>query len=283
MKVSVVIPTYNRVDLLKKAIDSVAAQTYRDFEIIVVDDGEDSPEEMLAAFSNLSITYHKNEKKLGGGGSRNKGVSLAAHDVIAFLDDDDSWVPEKLEKQVAALREHKEALFCFCAVLNVFPDKEERTHVVEGLSDVHLLSLRRFKGFLTSGLVVYKDVFERIGGFDATFPSHQEAELMIRLSREGKGVGIDEPLVRMNLAHGRDHIGGNIERRIKGREMLLKKHEGVYKEHKDIYALQWYRLSFLYRDAKKSVVAASCLLHAWRFSLNPYYLIRCIVMLVFKR
>jgi len=276
MKVSVVIPTCNRVDLLEKAVASVAAQTFQDFEVIIVNDGEDSLEGVLEKFSNLSITYHKNKENLGGGGSRNKGVLLANYPIIAFLDDDDTWVPEKLEKQVAALKKNLEAKFCFCAVLNVFPDREERTHVTEGLSDVHLLALRRFKGFLTSGLVVYKDVFEQVSGFDEAFPSHQEAELMIRLSKEVSGVGIDEPLVRMNLAHGKDHIGGNIERRIRGREMLLAKHVDTYREHKDIYALQWYRFFFLYRNAGKNDMAASCLLRAYKTHADPQYMLRYI-------
>lgn len=283
MNVSVVIPTCNRADLLERAIKSVAEQTYKNFEIIVVDDGEESPKKVLENFSDLQILYHKNEKKLGGGGSRNMGVSLAKHSVIAFLDDDDTWKKNKLEKQVAALVENKEAVFCFCAVLNVFPNKEERTHVVDGLSDVHLLSLQRFKGFLTSGLVVHKDVFEKIGGFDAVFPSHQEAELMIRLSQEGLGFGIDEPLVRMNLAHGKDHIGGNIERRITGREMLLKKHEDTYMKHRSIYALQWYRFFFLYRDAGKKDLAASSLVRAYKMHKNFKYALRYAVFKITGR
>jgi len=283
MNVSVVIPTCNRPKLLKEALSSVFEQTYKNFEIVIVDDGEDSPEQVLKEFDTSRITYIKNKEKQGGAGSRNIGVENSKYDPIAFLDDDDTWVPEKLEKQINALIENKEAQFCFCAVLNIFPDKEERTYVPQGLKDVHELALRRFKGFLTSGLVVHKKAFKEIGGFDSSFPSHQEAELMIRLSKNHLGFGIDEPLVRMNLAHGGEHIGGNINRRIEGREKLLEKHKETFLQHSEIHALQQYRFFFLYRSAKQYKEAKRALLKAWKIHSKPLYLLRYIAFIVLRR
>jgi len=103
-KVSVVIPTCNRPDLLPRAIKSVLAQTYQDFEIIVVDDGrEKSSENVVAGIGDARLKYIKQTDKKGGSAARNTGIKAAAGDFIAFLDDDDEWLPEKLDKQVRGL------------------------------------------------------------------------------------------------------------------------------------------------------------------------------------
>lgn len=280
--VSVVIPTYNRPELLVLAVQSVLAQTFQNFEIIIVDDGE-SVETVVQEIKDPRITYIKNPKSLGGAGARNRGASLAHGTLIAFLDDDDLWVPEKLCIQVALLKQHPETGFCFCAVKNVYSDHEEDTHVPTGVHDLKQLSLTRFKGFLTSGLVVRKALFECVGGFDASFPSHQEAELMIRLAHASSGVGVDEVLVHMNLSHGGDRIGGNIQRRIKGREMILEKHATLFAQYPKIQALQYYRFFFLYRDGNKKNKARSTLLRAWTLHKNPLYLFRYGIFVIVGR
>src|SRR4030042_587586 len=99
-KVSVIITTYNRVHFVCEAIDSVLNQTFKDFEIIVVDDGStDNTKEALKRYSkNIFYIYQSNK---GRSQARNTGLKVAKGDYIAFLDDDDIWVPHKLEKQVA--------------------------------------------------------------------------------------------------------------------------------------------------------------------------------------
>src|SRR5680860_243609 len=95
---TVVIPTYRRDDFLRDAISSVLAQTFPDYEIIVVDDAPDSSTaSVVAAFGDPRITYLKNSRSKGGAGTRNTGAALARGAWIAFLDDDDTWLPQKLE------------------------------------------------------------------------------------------------------------------------------------------------------------------------------------------
>src|SRR5262249_34375929 len=103
-QVSVIIPTHNRAKSLQAAITSVLNQTYRDFEIIVVDDAsKDNTEHVVRRFRDERIKYIRCAVNKGEAGARNKGVKASAADYIAFLDDDDEWLPRKLELQVALM------------------------------------------------------------------------------------------------------------------------------------------------------------------------------------
>jgi glycosyltransferase involved in cell wall biosynthesis len=92
-KVSVIIITYNRADLLSRAINSVLFQDYQDFELLIIDDAStDNTSEIVRAFNDNRIKYYLNEKNLGIAKSRNKGISLAVGEYIAMLDSDDYWI-----------------------------------------------------------------------------------------------------------------------------------------------------------------------------------------------
>jgi glycosyltransferase involved in cell wall biosynthesis len=100
-KVSVIIPTYNRAGLLKRAIQSVLNQIYQDFEIIIVDDAStDNTENVIESFKEHRIRYIKHESNKGAAVARNTGIKFANENYIAFQDSDDEWLPEKLEKQM---------------------------------------------------------------------------------------------------------------------------------------------------------------------------------------
>jgi len=101
MLVSVIIPTYNRKALLDIAINSVLNQTYQNFEIIIVDDNSnDGTDNYINKINHDNIQYIKNKETMYAPKSRNIGISHSKGDLIAFLDDDDEWYPDKLEKQV---------------------------------------------------------------------------------------------------------------------------------------------------------------------------------------
>src|SRR5262245_48882666 len=103
-KISVIIPTHDRAHFLPGAIFSVLNQTFQDFEIIVVDDASnDNTSEVVAAFNDERIRLLRHETNKGGSAARNTGILNAQCDYIAFLDDDDEWLPDKLAKQVNIL------------------------------------------------------------------------------------------------------------------------------------------------------------------------------------
>src|SRR4029079_19216092 len=101
---SVIIPTFNRADCIGAAVSSVLNQTFQDFEIFVVDDGShDNTQEVVCGFNYSRIKYQSQKKNTGCAGSRNIAVRSSNANYIAFLDDDDEWLPEKLQKQVSFL------------------------------------------------------------------------------------------------------------------------------------------------------------------------------------
>ena len=166
--VSVVVPTCDRPDLLRLAVESVRRQTYRDFELIVEDD---------------------TQTRRGGSATRNLGAARAAGRWLAFLDDDDTWHPDKLTRQMAVLANASPLVgFGFSATTNVRDDGERTTRVPAGQHNFLPRALERFDGFLTSSLVIRKEAFEFVGGFDPTFPSHQEPDLVIRLCTRYQGI-----------------------------------------------------------------------------------------------
>lgn len=271
-KVSIVIPTCNRPELLARAIHSVLAQTYRDFEIIVVDDGmKERAENVVAGFGDSRICYFKNETSLGGGGTRNRGIAASRGEYVAFLDDDDEWLPEKLLVQMEQFtKTGADVGFCFTAARMEADDGVEITMVKGGVNDLSALALLRFKGFLTTTLIVKRAVFDDVGLFDASLPSHQEAELIIRITRKYKGLGINRPLVVMNV-HAHEHIGGDLTRRIRGKELVLEKHVALYAKYPSALAKQYFWLALWCRNARDTVKARTYFWKAFRLSGNPRY------------
>jgi len=251
-KVSVVIPTFNRSEFLNHAIQSVLDQTFQDFEIIVVDDGDISSAPVVEKFSDSRITYIQHQTpRRGGSAARNTGIKVASAPLVAFLDDDDTWVPEKLQLQYDALRDSDSNVgFCFSGIKKLELSGISKTSVEEGLSDLHITALTRFKGYMTSTLLIKKNVFDVIGFFDEHLPSHQEAELVLRMSQQFKGIGLNKPLATINmLPH--EHVGGDIERRIKGRELLLQKHAELFSRYPQKLAKHYFWIGLWYRDIKK--------------------------------
>ena len=265
-KVSVVIPTCTRPHLIKRTVDSVLKQTFQDFEIIIVDDGlKERAEEVVKNIKDERIKYIQHEVNKGGGAARNTGIKATQGDYIAFLDDDDEWAPDKLEKQINLFEKtDKDVGFCYTAVNNIYDEKFEKSNVPDGTGDYHDLTLKSFKKFLTVTLLIKKEVFGIVGVFDEKLPSHQEAELMIRVTEKYKGVGINEPLVNVNMKSGYEQIGKNISRRIGGEILVLEKHLQKYKTRKKYLAKHYFQIGLWYRDSNDDANARKYFLMAWR-------------------
>lgn len=281
-KVSIVLPTCDRPELLARALDSVAQQTFEDYEVVVVDDGREPHAADVVARrkdDRIRVCRHTPGRQ-GGSAARNTGIKNSSAQLIAFLDDDDAWVPEKLALQVAAMEKApKEVGFC---VTGALVESEEGAHinrVEEGVHDFSSIALIRLNGFLTTSLMMRRAVFDQVGYFDEAFPSHQEAELMIRVSERFLGVGINQPLVRMNMfAH--EHIGGSLERRIAGRLLLLAKHEARFRDRPDLLARHHFTLGIWYRDSGQLGLARKEFFLAWGLKKHPRYLAHGLLLLV---
>src|SRR3989344_2431237 len=279
-KVSVIIPTHNRPESLKKAINSVLGQTYQDLEVIVIDDGlEKRAIEIINSFNDSRLKYIQHLEEKGGSAARNTGIKNSSGEFIAFLDDDDEWVSHKLATQMAQFEPTPHDVgFCFSAVENICVDRRYFTTVPSGIKDYHGLALSYFKSLLTVTLVIKKYVFEEVGMFDEKFPSHQEADLMIRVTEKFKGLGINQPLVRVAMG-GHDQVGGSLKRRILGREMLLIKHKEKFEKDKKLLATQNFSLGLMYRDSAQFTKARDMFERAVRNDFSMRYFMHRLSMI----
>ncbi|MBV6627760.1 MAG: glycosyltransferase family 2 protein [Rivularia sp. (in: Bacteria)] len=189
-KVSVIIPTYNRAHLVQDAVESVLNQTYQDFELIVIDDGStDNTKEVLAVYKDkLAYIYQENR---GRSSARNHGIKIAQGEYIAFLDSDDVWFPDKLERQVP--------------ILEYAPSDVVLVHGYKCMVDKNLqpvagweLKLRRlyaqaekgeetYENYLqstcifTSTILLRKTALLEINGYDVSIQGREDLDLYLRL------------------------------------------------------------------------------------------------------
>ncbi len=191
-KVSVVITAYNRPGSLEAALNSALGQTYGNYEIIVVDDCSET--DMSGAIKSLpgGIRYVRQSKNAGPSAARNRGVALASGDYVAFLDDDDQWLPNKLERQVAAMDGH-EACLCGFTFLERDGNQVHPINVVTG--DF----LRRGNIFCgASGLMARRDALVACP-FDGDLSSGEEWDVYVRISQRGSIAYVPEPLFLYRL------------------------------------------------------------------------------------
>ena len=223
--VSVVLPTHNRVDLLAGAVESVLAQTERRFELIVVDDGSrDATPEYLAALTSREPRTRsiRLETPRGGGGARNEGIRLSQGDWVAFLDDDDRWLPTKLEKQLTALRAQPAAVAASCGYERVFPSRKRQ--VVAVPPSVTLSDLFEFNVLGSASLCMGSaQALGNIAGFDTRLVAAQDLDLWVRLRQLGEIVACAEPLVLYHV-HDGPRITNNMLSQYAGSRRFYFKH-----------------------------------------------------------
>lgn len=219
--VSVIIPTYNRKNVLQRAVDSVLAQTLTDIEIIIVDDGStDDTAELYARIEDDRVQYHLLPHH-GACAARNTGIDLASGRYIAFLDSDDVWLPNKLAKQQRQL-ESSEADAVFCAFrrydgtsVTLYPEAD----VPEGL-----VSYQRLLG---GNLVSTQTIFCRADcakqvRFDENFPRMQDWEYAIRLAATSRLFYFSDVLAELYVQP--DSISRKPELGLTAMRLLLRKY-----------------------------------------------------------
>jgi len=221
--ISVVTPTYNRKEALARAIQSVLAQSYGGWELIVVDDAsQDDPEDVVKSFADPRIIYVRHSQNRGGGAARNTGIAKAQGKYVAFLDSDDEWFPEKLARDVAAFADGQVALV-YCGKELVDPDGNLLLRrIPDWQGDVYRKLLAHDFIGSCSRVAVRKDVLDATGGFDESLPSGQDWDMWVRAARMGTVAGVAECLVRRHLGH--PQISGSLKRIYQGHRMVVEKH-----------------------------------------------------------
>jgi glycosyltransferase involved in cell wall biosynthesis len=193
--VSVIIPTYNRAAWLKQAIESVLAQKFKDFELLIIDDG--STDNTIDSIKNYGDrVIYKFQSNQGPAAARNLGIKSAQADLISFLDSDDRWVVNKLEKQVSLMRNNPSIKICYT----------DETWIRKGVRVNQKKIHRKFSGWIyqkclplciisPSSAMIHRDVFDRIGLFDESLLVCEDYDLWLRISAFFPITFIDEPLI----------------------------------------------------------------------------------------
>jgi len=201
--VSAVIPTYNRAHVICDAVESILAQTYPHIETIVVDDG--SKDDTLARTEQYGDRIRViSQANAGPAAARNRGIAIAQGELIAFLDSDDLWLPEKTERQVALLeRAGKSVPCCLSNIMMKWNSGDRASFDIAFLKpsteegvwlNVDEVLATRFVLF-NQGIIIRREVLERIGVFDESIRYLEDVEFPLRLSLEGPWAFIETPLV----------------------------------------------------------------------------------------
>lgn len=232
--VSVVIPTYNRVNVLPRAIDSVLNQTYPYLELIVVDDAStDATTSVVEDYDDPRIEYIRHDENRGGSAARNTGIEAARGEFVSFLDDDDEWRPGKLDTQLRAYDRADPAVGVVYTGIEIV-DEAGRTNTVKTLREegdiTRELLLHNFIGSF-SALLVDRETVEEVGGLDESFPSWQDWEYYIRLSKVASFAAVQKPLV-IRHTQGREQISDDIDAKVtESYPLLAKKFDALAAEY----------------------------------------------------
>ena len=195
-KISVIIPTFNREHFVQKAIKSVLEQTYTDFELIIVDDGStDNVSQAISKFNDPRLSYIYKENK-GVSSARNHGITISQGKYIAFLDSDDYWIPQKLEKQMRFFKNNPEYKIQQTQELWIRHGKrvnQMKKH--EKPSGEIYGDCLKMCVITPSSALINKTIFNEIGLFDESLPACEDYDLWLRISCKYPVALIDENLI----------------------------------------------------------------------------------------
>lgn len=210
--VSVVIPAYNAAWCIRRSVDSVLAQTFQDFELIVVDDGSlDDTTAILAGYGDALRVVGKRNGGLSS--ARNAGIAAAAGRFVAFLDADDWWQPGKLARQVELMDARPELVFCSTTTSVITPEgmrlPDWRCGEKTGSTLACIFQANAYVAGSGSAVIARREAFTRVGDFDESLRSLEDIDMWMRLAAYGEYECIDEPLTVIEKRA--DSMSGNLD------------------------------------------------------------------------
>jgi glycosyltransferase involved in cell wall biosynthesis len=195
-EVSVIIPTYNSAKYVVEAVESVLAQTWRDFEVLVIDDGSTDDTAQVMRRYEAPVRYLR-QANGGVAVARNRGIAESLGRYVAFLDADDTWLPHKLVRQMEALRQQPHHRACYAALMMVDADlnptgisRSQR----QGSSLEDLLTHGNVVA-TPSTVICERSLFNLVGGFDPVLSQCADWDMWVRLAAQTEFLYVDEPLV----------------------------------------------------------------------------------------
>ena len=248
--ISVIIPNYNRKEELIRAIESALKQTYSPIEIIVVDDQSnfDIKTFLDNSFncSSQNIKLHINKKNSGAAKSRNIGIDLSKGDYIAFLDSDDYWLEEKLEKQISLFKKNN-------TLDLVYTDQtldKNGTLSNSGKTLINSNLLKHLTDFWTapntSTLLFKKSSLNAIGGFNTSLSSCQDHDLWFRLAIKNMQIDYVNGALSIFVLESKDRISLNLKKRMTGVKAFLKNWKDVIIKESNFFNYQKFKSQYFY-------------------------------------
>ena len=201
MYISVIIPSYNRAHTLRRALDSVLAQTRPADEIIVIDDGStDNTRELIQQdYPQITYLYQDNA---GVSAARNRGIEITTGGWVALLDSDDEWLPEKLAKQAAAIRDNPDYQLCHCDEIWIRNGKRVNAMKKHSKSGGWIFDkCLPLCAISPSATILHRDLFKQVGLFDETLPACEDYDLWLKICSQQPVLYIDEPLLNKYGGH----------------------------------------------------------------------------------
>ena len=275
--ISVVIPTYNRANTILQSVNSVLNQTYKNIELIVVDDcSTDDTEKIIAGIQDSRVKFYRLEKNSGACTARNLGIEKASGKYIAFNDSDDKWLPEKLEKQLSFLLENN----CDITVcsMNVFEEVTEKKMYVfpdsAKLNGKKISFNELLKYNCTSTQLIFgKEECFKNNLFDSSMPRFQDWDECLKLSKKYSLCFQNEILVE--TFQQQDSITKNPQKGVRGMEMLFEKHKNDILSDPEITESFFKKMSsFTCRCKKNPVLEMS---YIYKAKPNPINLVKLIM------
>lgn len=199
--VSVIVTTYKRAKLLAETLNSILAQTFIDFELIVVDNmSEDGTQEYVTGTHDSRIRYFRNPNKGVIATNRNFGIRHSQGKYIAFCDDDDLWLPEKLGLQVNLMEQHADVAMCYTQAESFIGNKvlAERMNR-RSVSHHHFLQLLRGNYFPNSSVLIRRSIFQEVGMLNEDPLLREDYEMWLRIARNHRLMGIETSLIRYRV------------------------------------------------------------------------------------
>jgi glycosyltransferase involved in cell wall biosynthesis len=267
--VTVVIPCYNQAHFLGEAIESVLSQGYKNFEIIVVDDGStDDTSEVASRYQKVHLIRQENQ---GLSAARNRGLSESEGEYVVFLDADDRLLPNALEVGVRELEAHPECAFAFGYHTNIAIDGSPlaTSHPPHNEPDQYLALLRRC--YIRMHAVMYRrSVFETVGGFDTSLSASEDYDMYLRITREYPVHHHGEVVAEYRRRHGKNMTGNPalILSTSVSVHRSQRKHVRGNRQYEEAYEAGLRRRQWTHGDRVVGEVRTHVREHEWKLALR---------------
>jgi glycosyltransferase involved in cell wall biosynthesis len=245
-RVSVILPTYNRAQFIERAIDSVFAQTYQDFELIIVDDGStDHTPDIVRSYSDDRIRYLNLVRNKGAAAARNAGIRHAKGIFLAFQDSDDEWLPDKLRKQVDVMNTDPQLCVVYGDMERILASGETQPFPAPDVQYGRILDpLTGFYQVHNIGIqsaLIRRTLLDLDPPFDERLPMLEDMELFLRLAIHRRFHHLRSCVVRYYETQG---LSANDYKRTIARRWLLKLHGPlIRKTHPVFFLREWINVS----------------------------------------